>query len=57
MHFFPIVPTEGRIMMDHVKHESFRRAESQRDSSGDSDKTRIPIICILTKRNVLFREQ
>ena len=57
MHFFPIVPIEGRIMMDHVTHESFRRAESERDSSGDSDTTRIPIICILANRTVLFREQ
>ena len=42
MHFFPTVLTEGRIMMDHVKHESVRSAESERVSSGGGDKTRIP---------------
>jgi hypothetical protein len=57
MNFFPTVPTEGRIMIDHVKHESLRSAESESDSYGGSDKTHIPIICILAKRNVLFREQ
>jgi hypothetical protein len=56
-HVFPIVPTEGRIMMDHVKYESLRSAESERDISGSSDKTRIPIICILAKCNVSFRAQ
>jgi len=44
-------------MMDHVKHESLRSTESERDRSGGSDKTRIPIICFLAKRNVLFREE
>jgi hypothetical protein len=56
-HFFPIVPTERRIMMDHVKHESLRSAESERGSSGSNDITRITIIFIPAKRHVLFREQ
>jgi hypothetical protein len=44
-------------MMDHVKHQSLRSAESERDSSVGSDKTRLYKINILAKRNLLFGEK